>query len=144
MITIIIPRHIERTTVIINQLEELNLNVHCHSYGDQIKKNTDIKIQVGLDENNIPEQMQWSAEDGGIKDQDTKAMLLSFWDSEQQEALKMDLWVKDMPVDQMQLFFYQTLMSLSDTFYKATQDEKMTATMRDFCDYFAEKLELKK
>ena len=28
-----------------------------------IKKNTDIKIQVGLDENNIPEQMQWSAED---------------------------------------------------------------------------------
>jgi len=109
-----------------------------------IKKNTDIKIQVGLDENNIPEQMQWSAEDGGIKDQDTKAMLLSFWDSEQQEALKMDLWVKDMPVDQMQLFFYHTLMSLSDTFYKATQDEKMTATMRDFCDYFAEKLELKK
>ncbi len=70
-----------------------------------IKKNTDIKIQVGLDENNIPQQMQWSAEDGGIKDQDTKAMLLSFWDSEQQEALKMDLWVKDMPVDQMQLFF---------------------------------------
>ena len=56
-----------------------------------IKKNTDIKIQVGLDENNIPEQMQWSAEDGGIKDQDTKAKLLSFWDSEQQEALKMDL-----------------------------------------------------
>ena len=109
-----------------------------------IKKNTDIKIQVGLDENNIPEQMQWSAEDGGIKDQDTKAMLLSFWDSKQQEALKMDLWVKDMPVDQMRLFFYQTLMSLSDTFYRATQDEKMTATMRDFCDYFAEKLELKK
>ena len=109
-----------------------------------IKKNTDIKIQVGLDENNIPEQMQWSAEDGGIKDQETKAMLLSFWDSEQQEALKMDLWVKDMPVDQMRLFFYQTLMSLSDTFYRATQDEKMTATMQDFCDYFAEKLELKK
>lgn len=109
-----------------------------------IRKNTDIKIQVGLDENNIPEQMQWSAEDGGIKDQDTKAMLLSFWDSEQQEALKMDLWVKDMPVDQMKLFFYQTLMSLSDTFYRATQDEKMTATMRDFCDYFAEKLKLKK
>jgi hypothetical protein len=35
-------------------------------------------------------------------------------------------------------------LSLSDTFYSATQDEKMTATMRDFCDYFAEKLELKK
>ena len=44
LITIIIPRHIERTTVIINQLEQLNLNVHCHSYGDQIKKNTDIYL----------------------------------------------------------------------------------------------------
>jgi len=49
-----------------------------------------------------------------------------------------------MPVDQMQLFFHQTLVSLSDTYYRATQDEKMTETMRDFCAYFAEKLELKK
>ena len=47
-------------------------------------------------------------------------------------------------MDQMRLFFHQTLMSLSDTYYSATQDEKMTETMRDFCDYFAEKLELKK
>jgi len=109
-----------------------------------IKKNTEIKIHVALDENNIPEQMKWTAEDGGINDQETKAMLLSFWDSDKQEALKMDLWVKDMPVDQMQMFFYQTLMSLSDTFFRATQDQKMTATMRDFCDYFAEKLALKK
>ena len=44
LITIIIPRHIERTNMIINQLEELNLNVHCHSYGDQIKRNTDIYL----------------------------------------------------------------------------------------------------
>jgi len=49
-----------------------------------IKKNTEIEIQVSLDENNIPEQMKWTAEDGGVKDQDTKAMLLSFWDSDQQ------------------------------------------------------------
>jgi hypothetical protein len=26
---------------------------------------------------------------------------------------------------------------------KATQDEKMTATMKDFCEYFADKLELR-
>ena len=109
-----------------------------------IVKKTKITIDVNLDENNIPEQMQWTAPDGGIKDMDTKAMLLSFWDAEQQETLKMDLWIKDMPMDQMRLFFHQTLMSLSDTYYSATQDEKMTETMRDFCDFFAEKLELKK
>jgi len=109
-----------------------------------IHRKTKITIDVNLDENNIPEEMRWTAPDGGVSDMDTKAMLLSFWDSENQETLKMDLWVKEMPVDQMQLFFHQTLVSLSDTFYRATQDEKMTATMKDFCDYFAEKLELKK
>ena len=109
-----------------------------------IHKKTKITIDVNLDENNIPEEMRWTAPDGGVSDMDTKAMLLSFWDSENQETLKMDLWVKEMPVDQIQLFFHQTLVSLSDTFYRATQDEKMTATMKDFCDYFEEKLELKK
>ena len=109
-----------------------------------IVKKTQVKIDVGLDENNIPEEMQWTAPDGGVLDMETKAMLLSFWDAEKQETLKMDLWVKDMPVDQMQLFFHQTLMSLSDTYYRATQDEKMTASMKDFCDFFAEKLALKK
>ena len=109
-----------------------------------IHKKTKITIDVNLDENNVPEEMRWTAPDGEVSDMDTKAMLLSFWDSENQETLKMDLWVKEMPVDQMQLFFHQTLVSLSDTFYRATQDEKMTATKKDFCDYFAEKLELKK
>ena len=109
-----------------------------------IKKNTQVSININLDENNIPEEIKWTAQDGGITDMDTKAILLSFWDSENQESLKMDLWVKDMPVDQMKLFFHQTLVSLSDTFYRATNDEKMTATMKDFCEYFAEKLKIKK
>ena len=94
------------------------------------KKTTSINIQVELDENNIPEKMKWSAQDGGVDNEETQAILLSFWDTKTQETLKIDLWVKEMPVDQ--------------TFYKATQDEKMTAVMQEFCDYFAEKLELKK
>jgi gliding motility-associated protein GldC len=53
------------------------------------------------------------------------------------------LWTKDMPVDEMKLFFHQTLVSMTQTFVRATQDEKMGATMKDFSDYFAEKLELK-
>ena len=75
---------------------------------------SEITLRVGLDENRIPE-----------------------------ESLKIDLWTKDMPVDEMKTFFHQTLVSLSETFLKATQDEKMTATMKDFCDYFAENLNLK-
>ena len=105
---------------------------------------SEIKIKVTLDENRIPEALNWSAQDGGVDNEEAKAMLLSMWDSEQKESLRIDLWTKDMPVDEMKIFFHQTLVALSDTFNRATQDEKMTATMKDFCDYFAEKLELKK
>ena len=103
-----------------------------------------IELKVELDENRIPEKLSWSAEDGGIKNEEAKAMMLSVWDSKQQESLRIDLWTKNMPVDEMKLFFHQTLVTMADTFNRATQDEKMTATMKDFCDYFAEKLELKK
>jgi len=108
-----------------------------------IKHNSKIKIEVGLDENRIPEMMKWSADDGGISNMESKALLLSVWDSKEKETYKINLWTKDMPVDEMKQFFHQTLVSMSDSFQLATNDDKMSATMRDFCDYFAEKLELK-
>jgi gliding motility-associated protein GldC len=105
---------------------------------------SEIKVKVSLDENKIPEKMFWSAEDGGVKNEATKAVLLSVWDHKAKESLRIDLWTKDMPVDDMKIFFHQTLSAMADTFERATNDDKMSATMRDFCDYFAEKLELKK
>jgi len=108
------------------------------------KHTSEIKFTVELDENKIPEKLFWDAKDGGISNEETKAFLISVWDSKKKETLKMDLWTKDMPLDEMKQFFHQTLLSMSDTFHKATNDEKMTATMRDFCDYFAEKLDLLK
>ena len=102
-----------------------------------------IVLEVSLDENRVPESLNWTADDGGIHNEEAKAMLLSVWDSKNKESLKIDLWTKDMPVDEMKIFFHQTLLAMSDTFMKATQDEKMTATMKDFCEYFADKLELR-
>lgn len=104
---------------------------------------SDIHIKIGLDENRVPEKINWSAPDGGVKNEDAKAMLLSIWDPKAKETLRIDLWTKDMPVDEMKIFFYQTLLAMTETFQKATEDEKMADTMRDFCDYFAEKLDLK-
>jgi len=103
-----------------------------------------IELNVELDENRVPEKIHWTAQDGGITNEEAKAMMLAVWDAKTQEALRIDLWTKEMPVDEMKVFFHQTLVAMSDTFYKATQDDKMSATMKDFCDYFAEKLELKK
>lgn len=103
-----------------------------------------IEFKVGLDENKVPETLSWSAEDGGIDNEDSKAVMISVWDPKNKDTLRMDLWTKDMPIDEMKQFFHQTLVSMSQTFERATGDEKMAATMQDFCSYFAEKLELKK
>ncbi len=103
-----------------------------------------IELNVELDENRVPEKIHWTAQDGGITNEEAKAMILAVWDAKTKETLRIDLWTKEMPVDEMKVFFHQTLVAMSDTFYKATQDDKMSATMKDFCDYFAEKLELKK
>lgn len=107
------------------------------------KVTSEIKFIVELDKNRVPEKLMWTAEDGGINAEEAKAVMLSIWDSKAQETLRIDLWTKDMPVDEMKKFFHQTLVAMADTFERATSDEKMTGTMRDFCDYFAEKLELK-
>lgn len=109
-----------------------------------IKHSSEIKIKVSLDENKVPEKLHWSADDGNIKNKEAKALLLSVWDNKDKETYNINLWTKDMPVDEMKHFFYQTLVSMANSFETATNDEKMSATMRDFCDYFAEKLELKR
>ena len=109
-----------------------------------MKKDTSkIEISVNLDENKIPEKIFWTAEDGNINNKESKALFLSVWDSNKKESLRIDLWTKEMPIDEMKVFFHQTLVAMSDTFKRATQDDKMTDTMKDFCDYFAEKLNLK-
>ena len=108
-----------------------------------IKHSSEIKIEVSLDENKVPEKIHWTADDGGVSNQEAKAMFLSVWDHNTKEALRIDLWTKEMPLDDMKVFFHQTLTAMASTFERATNDDKMSATMRDFCDYFAEKLELK-
>lgn len=107
-----------------------------------VKHTSEVVFKVHLDENKIPEKIEWSAQDGDVNKVEAKAFLMSVWDSEHSETLKMDLWTKDMPLDDMKFFFYQTFLSLSETFHRATQDEKMTATIKDFAAFYAEKMEL--
>lgn len=109
-----------------------------------VKHNSEIRLNVGLDENKIPETIHWTAEEGGVTNEESKAVMLSVWDHKNKESLRIDLWTKEMPMDEMKIFFHQTLTAMADTFQRATNDDKMSDTMRDFCDYFAEKLELKK
>jgi|GEM_PF-629288 len=71
-------------------------------------KTSEIKITVDLDENHIPEKMHWSASDGGVNGP-CKAFMLSVWDSKENNTLRIDLWNKEMTVDDMKKFAHQTI-----------------------------------
>jgi gliding motility-associated protein GldC len=105
-----------------------------------MKKST-ITIDIELDENNVPETIQWEATELGKKSE-CKAMILSVWDKTEANTMRIDLWTKEMQVEEMTFFVHQTLLTLSDSFEKATGDARMAATMRDFCDYYAEKMKI--
>lgn len=101
----------------------------------------EIKIKIGLDVNRIPETMTWSATENQ-RESEIKALMLSVWDKAEGNTMRVDLWNKEMSVDEMKQFVHQTLLTMADSFERATGDGKMAATMRDFCSYFAEKTNL--
>ena len=71
------------------------------------KPTSEIKFIVELDENRVPEKLHWTAQDGGVDAEESKAIMLSIWDNKNKETLRIDLWTKDMPVDEMKIFFQQ-------------------------------------
>ena len=106
----------------------------------EIIKTSEIKINVGLNENHVPLRMKWSASDGNVDNQDTKAMFLAMWDEEKKQTLKIDLWTDQMTVEEMKFFFHQTLLTMADTFEKATGETLICEDLRDYCYHFAEKM----
>ncbi|MCB9171209.1 MAG: gliding motility protein GldC [Flavobacteriales bacterium] len=99
-------------------------------------RTTEIRITVELDENKVPERMHWEAEDGGRGA--CKAALLSLWDEQEHNTMRIDLWTKQMTIEEMNSFFHQNLLTMADTFERATNEGRMAAQMRDFAAYFAE------
>ena len=98
----------------------------------------EVKIKVGLDENQLPEKINWEATDGG-KESEAKASFVSFWDAEAQQTLSLQLWVKDFSTEEMKRLIHQSFVLLTDTFEKSIGSEATVKDMRDFTDYFAEK-----
>lgn len=99
-----------------------------------------ITIDVHTDNNRIPDSIAWSATDTSIENaQKAKAMMISFWDGAEKAALRIDLWTKDMMVDEMADFFYQTLMTMADTYGRATKYADQVEEMKNFARGFYEK-----
>ena len=99
-----------------------------------------IKIDILLDPNKIPESISWSASDSSAEmAQKAKAMCIAFWDGKDKTAMRIDLWTKDMMMDEMADFYYQMLISMADTFKRATQQQGLSDDMKTFAKNFSEK-----
>ncbi len=107
-----------------------------------VSKQSKININVGLNSNNLPLEINWSATDGGVENQAAKGMFLSLWNPELANTMKIDLWTKDMSVEEMKQFFHQTLLTMADNFEKATGESLICEDLRDFCYHFAEKMDI--
>jgi gliding motility-associated protein GldC len=109
-----------------------------------MKKET-ISLNIGLDENHIPEKISWESSDNGNKNVNPcEAFMLSIWDPKEKNALRIDLWTKEMKMDEMKYFVHQTIATLSDTYLRATDDKEMADEIKKFSHYFADKAELYK
>jgi gliding motility-associated protein GldC len=105
-----------------------------------IKKESEITIKIGNDENHNPQFIQWMATDSGIPDfRESKAMFLSFWDVKENNSMRIDLWNKDLMVEEMYYFVYQNIISMSETMAKATSDKELAEDMQNFAAFFAKK-----
>ena len=98
-----------------------------------------ITIDVSLDQNRVPENITWKASDTTTEQaQQAKAMMLAFWDGAEKTALRIDLWTKEMMVDEMADFYYQTIMTMADSFDRATHQQELVDMMKNFAkDFYA-------
>ncbi len=108
-------------------------------------KKSDIRIDVNLDENHVPETISWSASDSADhQNQPCKAVFANFWDPNSKSTMRIDLWTKDMTVDEMKHFFVQSMLSMADTFDRATGEKEHAEALRKFSKAFGEKLKVLK
>ena len=106
-------------------------------------KTSEIKFTVTLDDDKVPHSIQWEAEESGVEGKkDCKATMLTVWDTASNTTLRIDLWTKEMLVDDMKRFFYENLVTMADTYERATNDHHLSKKMKKFAEEFGKETEL--
>lgn len=101
---------------------------------------SEIKLTVDLDENKVPEKLHWDAVDSGVQNAETKAAMISVWDEKAQETLRIDLWTKQMPLDQMKKYIHQNILALADTLERAGGEKELAEELREYAISLGEKM----
>ena len=108
-----------------------------------MSRTAEIKVLIDLDDDNVPTQIEWQAseakEDGFVSCQ---TVMLSLWDSDNNTTASIDLWTKEITIDDMNLHFYQMLRKMADTYLRATNNPDMAKEIHSFADEFGSTLGL--
>lgn len=100
-------------------------------------RDSEISINVKLDDEKVPQDIKWSATDSLDGDTQTaKALVLALWNGEEKTAMRIDLWTKDMTMDEMADFYYQILVTMGDTFQRATGKKSIVSEIKRFANDF--------
>jgi len=100
-----------------------------------------ITIDIEMTENNIIEGISCTGDDIP-KQINGKALMLSLFDSDTMDTVKIDLWTTDFQVQEMDRFVFQSLRSIADTYYKATKNAELASQMQSFIEHFGKKTEI--
>ena len=87
----------------------------------------------------LPEKIEWDADEKEKTGySETKSISVSLWDSDQKNTLRIDLWAKDMPLDEMKRFYIDCLGGIGQTLLNATGDQFMSEEINGLCDKLVE------
>ena len=101
-----------------------------------------LKFEVTLDENNLPEGIDMLGDEVDDSSINLKALMIAGWDSKKKETLRVDIWTKDMPVNDMFILYHQNMMGMATSLEKSTGEGKLAEGLRDYCAFFAEKTKI--
>ncbi len=99
-----------------------------------MKKST-INFSIELDQQNVPDKIFWDATEKpepGLSE--TKAIAIALWDQTQKNTLRIDLWTKDMPVEDMKRFYIDCIGGMAQSVLSATGDELMANEINALCE----------
>ena len=101
-----------------------------------------LKFEVTLDENNLPEGIDMLGDEVDDSSINLKALMIAAWDPKKKETLRVDIWTKDMPVNDMFILYHQNMMGMATSLEKSTGEGKLAEGLRDYCAFFAEKTKI--
>ena len=104
-------------------------------------KTSKVRFSIKLDDNNIPQDISWIASDSNNKESNKSKSLFAFmWDPEEKNTVSLNLWTKEMQMDEMHVHFYQCLMTMAESLEQATGTKFAVEEMKKFCDEFDKKV----